>query len=349
MAIYKLDGICTSIRGNCSFQKKDIIDEESDHSYVALHYGKTYKVSVVDNSFSYYVSNDFYKENQIVRKHDTVLVSTSETLDDLGHSYLYNRDDFGLLGGEQILLQANENIIIKKYLYYLSLGLKQQLKTYATGLKVYRFKKEDFRNINVVVPSIKEQQAIIDIIRPFEEMETLYKTIDDKISCIENSIICSSSVTEQKFTFIKGGLPNKQEGPTMFLNVAAANGNPNRYVSNNPNVFIGDVTLSLDGNCGLVNNTLEGFNGYLYKVEVDNVDPWQIYYSLKTKYSQNIIKLNETGTTIKHAPGAKKELRLHTFEHSEYLKYLYMLRVQLHKNREIIVGNKKNLVKLLIK
>lgn len=185
MAIYKLGDICTSIRGNCSFQKKDIIDEESDHSYVALHYGKTYKVSVVDNSFSYYVSNDFYKENQIVRKHDTVLVSTSETLDDLGHSYLYNRDDFGLLGGEQILLQANENIIIKKYLYYLSLGLKQQLKTYATGLKVYRFKKEDFRNINVVVPSIKEQQAIIDIIKPVEELFLKYSNLI-RIDTVDN-------------------------------------------------------------------------------------------------------------------------------------------------------------------
>jgi hypothetical protein len=66
--------------------------------------------------------------------------------------------------------------------------------------------------------------------------------------------------------FIKGGNPIIRNGNTLFLNVAAANGKPNRYIQNNPNIDYGDITLSLDGTTGLVNKSLIGFNGYLYKI-----------------------------------------------------------------------------------
>ena len=36
-------------------------------------------------------------------------ISTSETIEDLGHSAFYNRSDLGLLGGEQLILKPNPN------------------------------------------------------------------------------------------------------------------------------------------------------------------------------------------------------------------------------------------------
>lgn len=120
MAIYKLDELVYTTRGNSTFQKKDLESEKTSDSFVALHYGKTYKVNSINNDFSYYVDKKFFKANQLVKNTDTVLVSTSETLEDLGHSYIYLREDSGLLGGEQILLKANTNLILPEYLYYLT-------------------------------------------------------------------------------------------------------------------------------------------------------------------------------------------------------------------------------------
>ena len=66
----------------------------------------------------FYINNEFYKFNQVVNYGDTILISTSETIEDLGHSCFYNRNDLGLIGGEQILLKPNTKLVFEKYLYW---------------------------------------------------------------------------------------------------------------------------------------------------------------------------------------------------------------------------------------
>lgn len=349
MAIYKLSDICEPIRGNCTFQKKDLRNTHELDDYLALHYGKTYKEDIIDDSFNYYVSSNFFKESQVVNYGNTVLVSTSEILCELGHSYYYNTGLKGLLGGEQILLKPYKNIVLDKYLFYLTIGLKQNLQQFATGMKVYRFKPQDFKFITVDIPSLDEQEEIIEIIKPLESAINCLKNTLKLIEIIDEKLMYFNQETNVTFNYTKGSLPNDKSGRILFLNVAAANGNPNRYVSNNANIKLGDVTLSLDGNCGIVNNTLVGFNGYLYKVDCDDYDNWQVYYSLKTQESKRIIKLNETGTTIKHATNAKKALKLRIFEYSRYLEILFDARITLKENLNYLNNQKDRVIKLLIK
>ncbi len=59
--------------------------------------------------------------------------------------------------------------------------------------------------------------------------------------------------------------------------------------------------------------------------------------------------MNETGTTIIHAPGAKKELRLFYFEHGEILKNLFDMRINLKITLSKLEKQRDNLIKLLIK
>ena len=111
--IVKLTGLCDLVRGNSSFKKDELL---SNGKYVALQYGKTYKVNEVDEKYQFYVNDDFYKVSQIVNCGDIIFISTSETIKDLGHSVFYSRSDLGLLGGEQIVLKPKNNIINGKYL-----------------------------------------------------------------------------------------------------------------------------------------------------------------------------------------------------------------------------------------
>ena len=153
----RLFNICYFIRGNSSFKKDELLDEGK---YVALQYGKTYKVDEVNEEFKFYVNENFYKSSQVVNYGDVIFVSTSETLEDLGHSVFYNRNDIGLIGGEQILIKPKNTILDGKYLYYTTRVFGKELKKYATGLKVFRFDTYDLKNVYVPIPPIEEQKAI---------------------------------------------------------------------------------------------------------------------------------------------------------------------------------------------
>lgn len=150
----KLSAVCGFVRGNSSFQKDELL---SEGKYVALQYGKTYKVDEVDEKYQFYVKDEFYKDSQVVKYGDIIIISTSETVEDLGHSVFYNRLDIGLLGGEQILLRPKEEIVNGKYLCYSSKVFAKELRKYATGVKVYRFNIDDLKTIYISVPPFQEQ------------------------------------------------------------------------------------------------------------------------------------------------------------------------------------------------
>lgn len=176
---HRVDWIGTLIRGNTGFKKDELLD---NGEYVALQYGKTYQVDEVNNAFQYFVNSEFYKNNQIVNRGDTILISTSETIEDLGHSCLYNRGDLGLIGGEQILFKPNRKLVIGKYLYYYSKKFSTELRKYATGLKVFRFNIDDLKQIFIAIPSLEEQTAIANY------LDTKTQFIDKKVNLLEKKI-----------------------------------------------------------------------------------------------------------------------------------------------------------------
>lgn len=169
---YRIDWITAFVRGNTGLKKDELL-EIGD--YVALQYGKTYKVDEVDNSFNFFVNSEYYKRNQTVKRGDTILISTSETIEDLGHSCFYNRDDIGLLGGEQILLKPKTKLINEKYLYYFSKIFCGELRKYATGLKVFRFNTDDLKKVFIAIPPTEVQTAIA------QYLDTKTQAIDKKI------------------------------------------------------------------------------------------------------------------------------------------------------------------------
>ncbi len=175
----RIDWIANIIRGNTGFKKDELLEKGK---FVTLQYGKTYKVDVVDNSFNFFVNSEFYKESQVVSKGDTVLISTSETIEDLGHVCYYDNDNIGLLGGEQILLQPNRNVLYEKYLFQYARQFGLELKKYAKGLKVFRFNTSNLKQLFIAIPSIEEQSAIANY------LDQKITQIDDLISKKEHLI-----------------------------------------------------------------------------------------------------------------------------------------------------------------
>ena len=167
MAIYKLGDVVGFIRGNSSFQKKDLL---SKGKYIALHYGKTYKIDEVNDKYNFFVNDEFYKEKYVIKKNDTIMITTSETRNELGKVFFYNVDNEGLLGGEQILLFPKNKLILKKYIFYWFKKNSKLFRRFSTGISVFRIKGDDLNFLNIDLPSLTEQQKIIDIIERDEEL-----------------------------------------------------------------------------------------------------------------------------------------------------------------------------------
>ncbi|MGQ4006390.1 restriction endonuclease subunit S [Francisellaceae bacterium CB300] len=192
---YRLDWVCGVVRGNSSFKKDELLN---NGKYVALQYGKTYKIEQVDHSFNFYVNDEFYKLGQIVEYGDTILISTSETVKDLRHSCFYARSDVGLVGGEQILLKPITNTIFDKFLYYSSRFFCPKLGKYSTGLKVFRFSTDDLKNIFLSIPPLSEQQAIANYLDDkTAKIDTLVDKATQSIELLKEKrvAIISSAVT----------------------------------------------------------------------------------------------------------------------------------------------------------
>jgi type I restriction enzyme S subunit len=192
---FRLDWISTIIRGNTGFQKDELLNYGK---YVALQYGKTYKDDEVNSTFNFYVNEEFYKANQVVHYGDTILISTSETIEDLGHSCFYNRKDFGLIGGEQILLKPKTELIFEKYLYYSSKVFCSGLKKYATGLKVFRFNIDDLKNIFITIPPVEDQQQIaIYLDDKTSKIDMIIEEVNHSIKLLKEhrSALISAAVT----------------------------------------------------------------------------------------------------------------------------------------------------------
>lgn len=180
---YRIDWVTDIVRGNTGFKKDELLEKGE---YIALQYGKTYKVDIVDDNFKFFVNSEFYKESQIVSKGDTILISTSETVEDLGHTCYYNNENIGLLGGEQILLKPNRKFLYEKYLYQYASQFCLELKKYATGLKVFRFNTHDLKQIFIAIPSIEEQKKIaIYIENKLNEIDTIISKSQQEIELLQ--------------------------------------------------------------------------------------------------------------------------------------------------------------------
>ncbi|HCB1589244.1 TPA: restriction endonuclease subunit S [Citrobacter braakii] len=153
----RIDGISKIVRGNSAFAKADLLEAGQ---YIALQYGRTYKVDEINTSFNSYVNQEFFKDTQVANFQDVILISTSETLEDLGHSCFYALHNLGLIGGEQFLLKPKAHIS-GKYLYYATKAFSNFLQRYATGLKVFRFNLDDLKNIHIPNLSLEEQERIV--------------------------------------------------------------------------------------------------------------------------------------------------------------------------------------------
>lgn len=155
---------CEMIKGN-GVQKADFVEE----GVGCIHYGQIYTHY---GSFTYttnkFVSKETFEKARKASKGDIVMTDTSENVEDICKSVAYLGEDDIAVSNHALILKHKQNPKFLSYSTQTNSFFVQKRKV-VVGVKVSGIKPEQLAKINIYLPSLSEQQRIVDILDVFEE------------------------------------------------------------------------------------------------------------------------------------------------------------------------------------
>ena len=163
----KLGEIATLIRGG-NFQKKDF----TDSGVPCIHYGQIYThFGIHTTSTLKYISPDVASKSKIAKTNDIVMAITSENVEDVGKCVAWMGDEDIAVSGHTAIIQHKQNAKYLSYYFHTSHFFTQKKKL-AHGTKVIEISPKDLANVVIPIPSLAEQQRIVNILDRFDKLTT---------------------------------------------------------------------------------------------------------------------------------------------------------------------------------
>lgn len=184
---HSLGDLCTFARGASTPRAR--MYENGDYLYI--HYGDLYKgfdtsidVESPQKPIPYITKDEKIRPSQELRDQDIVYVLTSETIDDLGHAYLFNnpRNLPAVAGTETTIMRVkDQGLILPPYLNYLAQTprFKALLRQYVKGMKVFRVHPSDLARIEISLPDLRTQQKIVSFVDSMRYQELVFVKLND--------------------------------------------------------------------------------------------------------------------------------------------------------------------------
>lgn len=209
------------------------------------------------------IFNDKYQDYYL--KEGDILLSHINSVTHLGKIAIYNNLSNKLIHGMNLLmLRANKNVVLPKYLYYVlgSKQFKRQLpKITKKSVNQASITITDIGNLKLIIEeNIVQQKKIINVLDKADEIRKKKKLANDKldeflkstfISMFGNPIINSkkyeSSLYGNEFTISSGGTPSTQKSEYWEdgnISWIGSNMCQNKVLSKNDGKFITDLGLS---------------------------------------------------------------------------------------------------------
>ena len=187
MGCKRLGELCDFFRG-ASVPRARMYDQGDD---LYIHYGDLYKgfdikidVENPQKPIPYILANENIKREQHLSDQDIVYVLTSETEDDLGHSFLFNnpRKRSAVAGTETTIVRVKERQeLLPAYLNYLmhSPRFLSTLRQYVRGMKVFRVHPKDVARIEIKLPSLDIQRQVVAVLDSITKKQLINNQIND--------------------------------------------------------------------------------------------------------------------------------------------------------------------------
>lgn len=189
----------------CSFNRGASIPRarmRNSGDLLYIHYGDLYKgfdlridVEKPAKPLPFISADEKIKDSQRLNDQDIVYVLTSETVDDLGHAYLFNNPSgkSAVSGTETTIVRVErKDIVLPAYLNYLMSSPRfiGELRQYTRGMKVFRVHPSDVARIEVDLPSIDEQQKVVAILDAVYEKQQINTQLNGYLEELVDALFC---------------------------------------------------------------------------------------------------------------------------------------------------------------
>lgn len=159
----KLGEIATISRGG-NFQKKDFLTE----GVPCIHYGQIYtKYGLFADKTFTFISEECAKKQKMAQPNDIVMAVTSENIEDVCKCVAWTGKNKIAVSGHTAILHHNQNAKYLSYYFHTSMFFSQKQK-YAHGTKVIEVTPDKLNDVIIPLPSIAEQNRIVDILNRFD-------------------------------------------------------------------------------------------------------------------------------------------------------------------------------------
>lgn len=185
-----LGDVCEFHRG-ASIPRARMRDTGDD---LYIHYGDLYRgftiridVESPQKPIPYINASEKIKPEQRLADQDIVYVLTSETMDDLGHAFLFNNpcSKPAVAGTETTIVRViRRDLLVPAYLNYLlqSPRFKLELRQYVRGMKVFRVHPNDLSKIEVDFPSLDDQRKVVALLDAIFDRQLVNRRTNDYLA-----------------------------------------------------------------------------------------------------------------------------------------------------------------------
>ena len=138
----------------------------------AIHYGQiyTYYGTHTTETISF-VSSETAKKLRKVNYGDVVITNTSENIEDVGKAVVYLGKEEAVTGGHATIFKPSKEIIGKFFAYFTQTShFSNQKRKLAKGTKVIDVSAKDMAKIKIPIPSLAEQERIVEILDKFDTL-----------------------------------------------------------------------------------------------------------------------------------------------------------------------------------
>ena len=161
----KLDDIATIIRGG-NFQKKDFVSSGRP----CIHYGQVYThFGIYADKTLTFVNEDVYAKSKIANFGDIVMAVTSENVEDVCSCTAWLGNEDVAVSGHTAIIKHNQNAKYLSYFFHSSMFFDQKKKL-AHGTKVIEVTPSKLGDIEIMLPTIEEQERIVTILDRFDSL-----------------------------------------------------------------------------------------------------------------------------------------------------------------------------------
>lgn len=169
------------VRG-VTFSQADASSVPFDGAVPVLRAGNIQQRLIIDQDLSW-VSRSFVSTDQYLQMNDIVVCTSSGSASLVGKSAILDAEFEGTWGAFNAVIRSNPDILLPEYIaYWLSSDAFRAWKDrQVQGANIQNIRQSAIENIRLPLPTLPEQQRIVDVLRQAGAVAKAKQSISDKI------------------------------------------------------------------------------------------------------------------------------------------------------------------------